>query len=63
LVAATRPFAAKGRPAGIAAIDIDCPNPHSAIAAADRAMYEAKRRGRNRVEIASAPVRAYGLTG
>ena len=40
-----------------------CADPSAAIAAADRAMYEAKRLGRNRVEIAAGTRAAYGLTG
>ena len=38
--------------AGIAEIDPACADPREAVAAADRAMYLAKRLGRNRVEVA-----------
>jgi diguanylate cyclase (GGDEF)-like protein len=49
--------------AGVAEIDPESGDPNRAIDAADRAMYEAKRLGRNRVEVAATPSRAYGLTG
>ena len=49
--------------AGVAEIDPESVDPNRAIHAADRAMYKAKRLGRNQVEVAAAPSRAYGLTG
>ncbi len=48
--------------AGVAEIDPGDADPHRAITAADRAMYEAKRLGRNRVEVTPAASRASGVS-
>jgi two-component system chemotaxis response regulator CheY len=49
--------------AGIAAIDPELADPHEAVGAADRAMYEAKRLGRNRVVVSAPFSCVYGLGG